>query len=145
VSAGVSGDYSILLSATLMPNVTASWTFQVGADWGRGGVAAVIDNATSTVLQETVRTDDIWWNNDWNDPDVFTTNIVLDAGSSYSLVWLGFEDCCAGVTTIRFSYAGAPFQNLNQPNVAPLVVPEPVVAPLLGVGLAALSTRRRKA
>src|SRR4029434_10598122 len=108
VSAGVWADYSILLSATLMPNVTGSFTFRAGADWGRGGVAAVIDNQTSTVIQELVRTDDIWWNNDWNDPDVFTTSIVLNAGSSYSLVWLGFEDCCAGVTTITVAVAGTP-------------------------------------
>jgi hypothetical protein len=143
VSAGVSADYSILLVASLTSGVTGNFTFQVGADWGRGGVAAVVDDATGTVIQELVRTDDIWWNNDWNDPDVFTTNVVLNAGSSYSLVWLGFEGCCAGVTTIRYSYAGAPFQNLNDVNIAPLVVPEAATGVLLGTGLAALASRRR--
>lgn len=143
VSAGVSTDYSILLVASLTSGVTGNVTFQVGADWGRGGVAAVLDDATGTVLQEFVRTDDIWWNNDWNDPDVFTTNVALNAGSSYSLVWLGFEGCCAGVTTIRFSYEGSAFQNLNDVSIAPLVVPEAATAMLVGAGLVALASRRR--
>lgn len=145
VSAGVSTDYSILLVASLTSGVTGSFTFQVGADWGRGGVAAVIDDATGTVLQELVRSDDIWWNNNWNDPDVFTTNVVLNAGSSYRLVWLGFEGCCAGVTTIRYSYQGSAFQNLNDLNIAPLVVPESATAMLFGAGVAALASRRRRA
>ena len=142
-SAGVTTNYGILLTATLAPTATGSWTFQAGVDWGRGGVAAVIDNQTGTVVQQTVKTGDLWWNNSWVDPDVFTTTITLTANRSYSLVWLGFEDCCGGVTTIRFSYQGSAYQNLNTTNATPLVIPEPEVAALLGTGLAALSRRRR--
>jgi hypothetical protein len=142
VSAGVTTNYGILLTATLAPTATGSWTFQAGVDWGRGGVAAVIDNQTGTVIQQTVKTGDLWWNNSWADPDVFTTTVTLTANRSYSLVWLGFEDCCGGVTTIRYSYQGSAFQNLNATNVTPLVVPEPAVALLLGTGLAAIARRR---
>lgn len=145
VIAGVSTDYSILLEATLTSGVTGNATFQVGADWGRGGVAAVIDDATGNVLQELVRTDDIWWNNDWNDADVFTTNVFLEAGSTYRLVWLGFEGCCAGVTTIRYSYAGAAYQNVDEVHIAPLLVPESATALLFGTGLTVLASRRRSA
>jgi hypothetical protein len=139
VEAGVNGDYSIMLAADLTLAAAGQYVFQVGADWGRGGVAAVIDESTSTVIDELVRTDDIWWNNDWSNPDVFTTVIDLDADTSYTLVWLGFEGCCGGGTTIRFSFEGSPFQPLNETNLDPLVVPEPSTALLLAIGLTAMA------
>lgn len=43
-------------------------------------------SATGAVTEELVRTDDIWRANDWNNPDVFTTRLTLDAGMSYTLV-----------------------------------------------------------
>jgi hypothetical protein len=145
VEAGVSGNYAIRLIVELSVDAAGLYEFQVGADWGRGGVAAVIDTATGTVLDEVVRLDDIWWANDWNDPDVFTTQIALAAGTSYTLVWLGFEGCCGGVTTIRFSFEGGPFQILNEPNLEPFVVPEAGMAALVGLGLTSLAARRRSA
>ncbi len=148
VEAGVNGNYSLMLTAALDVAVAGHYEFQVGADWGRGGVAAVIDNATGAVIDEWVRTDDIWWANDWNNPDVFTTLVDLDAGASYTLAWLGFEGCCGGVTTIRFSIDGSPFQVVNEPNLDPFVVPEPSTALLLGLGVIVISsrssTRRRR-
>jgi hypothetical protein len=47
------------------------------------------------------------------------------------------------VTTIRFSYEGGAFQTLNEPNLAPLVVPDPGAEALIGLGLATLAQRRR--
>jgi hypothetical protein len=145
VEAGVSGNYSIMLTTVLTIGTTGLYEFQVGADWGRGGVAAVLDDPSGTVIQELVRTDDIWWANDWSNPDVFTTQIALTAGASYRLVWLGFEGCCGGVTTIRFSVDGSPFQTLDEPNLTPFVVPEPAAGTLVALGLTALATRRRSA
>lgn len=143
VEAGVNGDYSILLTAVLEIAVAGQYAFQVGADWGRGGAAVVIDNDSGAVLDELVRTDDIWWANDWNHADVFTTQLELEAGTSYTLAWLGFEGCCGGVTSIRFSVDGAPFQGLNESNIGPFVVPEPGSGLLLALGLTGIANRRR--
>jgi hypothetical protein len=142
VEAGVSTNYSIMLTTDFTVGVTGSYEFQIGADWGRGGVAAVLDG-NGALISELVRTDDIWWANDWNNPDVFTTQLNLDAFSAYTFVWLGFEGCCGGVTTLRFSFEGSPFQTLNTLNFTPFVVPEPRVAALVGLGLVALASRRR--
>jgi len=144
IYAGVTTDYSILMTTLL--NVTAGGTyqFQVGTDWGRGGAAVVIDNGTGAILDEFVTTNDLWWNNDWNDPDVFVTTVSLSAGSSYTLGWVGFEGCCGGATTVRFSYNGAPFQTMSDANLDPFATPEPGTAVLVALGLAGLSATRRR-
>jgi hypothetical protein len=146
---GVNSNYSLMMTVDLSVAQAGLYTFQVGADWGRGGVAAVIANGSGAVLSEYLRTDNIWWNNDWNDPDVFTTQLNLNQGQSYTLAWIGFEDCCAGATTIRFSYNGGAFQTIDQTTLAPYAIPEPgtgwlVLTGLVGLGLRARSTNRRQ-
>jgi hypothetical protein len=141
--AGVNTNYSVLMTTVLDVTAAGVYQVQVGTDWGRGGASVVIDNATSTVLDEYVNTTDIWWNNDWNNPDVFVTSVALAAGSSYTLGWVGFEGCCGGPTTVRFSYNGSPFQVLSDAALAPYVAPEPGTAVLVGLGLLAIAARRR--
>lgn len=138
-AAGVTRNYSILLATTLDVGVSGTYTFQVGTDWGRGGGTALIDNTSGTIVSEQILTGDIWWNNDWNDPDVFTTTFDFQAGDSFTLMWVGFEGCCGGSSTVRFSIDGAAFQPLTQPNLEPFtIVPEPTPALLLGLGLLGL-------
>jgi hypothetical protein len=145
---GITNDYSVLLSTSLEIVTAGTYTFQVGTDWGRGGATALIDNATNAIISERVIDDDVWWNNDWNNSDVFTTTHAFNVGDSYTLMWVGFEDCCGGSTTLRFSVDGSPFVPLTESNIMPFAVPEPGPALLCGLGLAGLASagrrRRRK-
>jgi len=144
-AAGVTTNYSLLLATTLEVGVSGTYMFQVGTDWGRGGGAALIDDTTGSIVSERILTDDVWWNNDWSNPDVFSTTFDFQAGDSFTLMWVGFEGCCGGSSTLRFSVDGAAFQPLTQTHFEPFaVIPEPTPALLLGLGLLALGGGGRR-
>lgn len=144
-ASGVNRDYSILLTTRFEVAIAGSYSFQVGTDWGRGGAAALIDTPSGSVLSELVRSDDIWWNEDWNDPDVFDTTHSFAVGDDVTLAWVGFEGCCGGTTTLRFSVDGGAYQGLNAAQLGSYAaVPEPGSAMLLGLGLAGLAGRARR-
>lgn len=44
---------------------------------------------------------------------MFETTFDFTVGDSYTLAWVGFEDCCGGSTTLRFSVDGGAFQDLT--------------------------------
>ena len=58
---------------------------------------------------------------------MFTNQLTLNQGESYTLDWISFEGCCAGSSTIRFSCDGGAYQNLDDVNLAPCAtaIPEP--------------------
>jgi hypothetical protein len=116
-------------------------------DWGRGGATRAMHVGSGTVLDTSVTTDDIWWANNWTNPDVFSTVLNLTAGEAYSLGWVGFEDCCGGAASFRFSVNGSPPQTLNDNNFLPFEqapIPEPGTALLVGLGLVWLGISARK-
>src|SRR5262245_52802900 len=53
-AAGVTQNYSILMTTSFQVAVAGTYSFQVGTDWGRGGAAALIDDATGTIRSERV-------------------------------------------------------------------------------------------
>lgn len=140
----ISGDYSVLMMATLNIEQAGNYEFQVGTDWGRGGGVALFDTSTNTILQEQVTATDIWWANNWNHSDVISSNYNLSQ-NDYTVMWLGFEGCCAGSSTIRFSYEGGAFQIATMTNLAPHVVPIPASMYLFGGAVLAMGASRRKA
>jgi len=140
---GISGDYGVLMAATLDIADPGSYRFQVGADWGRGGGVALIDGDTGGIVEELVTSEDIWWSNDWSHGDVIETEYELAAGL-YEIAWIGFEGCCAGSSTIRFAHEGGAFAALNMDNIAPHVVPVPASVYLLASSLVLLGIRARR-
>lgn len=139
----VTADYSMLLTTTITFVQAGHYSFQVGTDWGRGGAAAVLD-ATNSIVSEQVYDRDLWWAYDWNDPDVFTTELDVLVGETYTLQWVGFEGCCGGSTTVRFSIDGGAYVPVTTSNMDPFsVVPEPGTGAMVALGVVSLGVARR--
>jgi len=142
---GARRDYSMLMQTTLEVGVAGEYTFQVGTDWGRGGAAALVDDHTGEIVSELVLVGNLWWSYDWEDADVFTTTFDFEAGDAYTLTWVGFEGCCGGSTSVRFSVDGGAYQPLTSSNMEGYLAPEPGPALLLLLGLAGLASTRSHA
>ena len=111
---------------------TGSALFELGADWGRGGIVIGADGG------DIVRTDDIWWARSWNNADVIDFTI---SGSGYgTFQLLGFEGCCSGYNSLRYSVDSGQFFS------AVRAVVEPAPLALLGLSLGAfgvMANRKR--
>lgn len=111
-------------------NTDQNVRFQFGTDWGRGGLVYDSHGNWMDVLGDT------WWARNFNHGDVFS----YDAGPIQTrLTFLGFEGCCGGSTSARYSTdGGSTWQNV----VAAAPVPEPSMWLLLVIGVGALWLRR---
>jgi len=114
VYAGTTTDYSTLITTTFVAGVSGVYEFLVGTDWGRGGAVEAVHLGSGTVLDTFVTTDDTWWGNSWSNPDVFSSVLNLTAGETYSLGWVGFEGCCGGAASFRFSVQRQPTADVQR-------------------------------
>lgn len=113
-----------------LSNYGTTW-FELGTDWGRGGIIYIENGSYVDVLG------DIWWGYDWDDAFSF----YLNGNYSGTLTLLGFEGCCGGATSLRYSTDGR-----DSWNIAAINVPEAGTLGLLFLGtLGLLLARRRNA
>jgi hypothetical protein len=137
-------NYSLLVSTQFNLVDGGNYRFQAGVDWGRGGGVILTDLSSGEQLLTDLASGDLWWNRDWNDSDVFISEFDLDPGA-YALTWIGFEGCCAGETTVRYSYNGEAFSNLTGESFGQhATVSEPGTLFLLGLGLVGFVILRRR-
>ena len=122
---GPNGDIATLITIDFSQSSNTHW--QIGPDWGRGGMIWRQD-ATSYV-------DDYWWGQNWNNTGEV---ITYQTGGSGVLSFLGFEGCCGGPMSIRYSSDQG-----NSWTTAAVNVSEPGTLALLGLGLLAMGARRR--
>lgn len=127
---GPSRDFATRFTIDLVAD--ASTTIQFGPDWGLGG-AFYSDTASADFVGDS------WWSYNWDSNSVFEVNI--NKGSSV-INFIGWEGCCAGANSARFSNDDG--ENWQTLAVTPAVVPEPAGLILLGLGMLSISLTGRK-
>lgn len=108
--------------------------FEMGPDYGRG--AAVLVGESATTL-----TGDYWWGYNWGrTSEIITFTAENTTGSDLQglVTFLGFEGCCGGGMSLRYSTDGGSTWNIAT------AVPAPATLVLFGLGLMGAAFGRRK-
>ncbi len=118
----------------------ANFGFQVAADAGYGG-ALYLDG-----VKVDVDTSDLWWGLDWNAiSELLQANNLTSFTGSHTLEAYWAEGCCAGGQSARFTTdGGLTYREMSVANLAALNVPEPGTLAIVGLGLVALGSMRRR-
>ena len=109
---GSSGDFGLCISTMINvpPSQAGTWRFRAGVDFGRGGHFLLNETALESNWNA-----DLWWSNNFNNPDVLQGNRSLSSGW-HRLEVLGFEGCCDGPIQIQARAPGGAFQDLSTTN-----------------------------
>lgn len=132
------------LSVDFSTGNDSEWGFQLGLDAHYGAVFYIDGHLIGN------RTDDLWWNRNWNHGDVMTLlgNDLVSGAHILDIYW--GESCCNGASSIRFTADGASWEALSVENlnatasVAAAAVPEPLTVWLFAIGLLGLMRQRVK-
>jgi hypothetical protein len=93
---GSSKNIAYWIEAFFYANVSGTWEFRFGVDYGRGGGLYIDGNAI-----EEAWSANLWWSYNWNSSGVLKGSKYLTVGW-HKLFSLGFEDCCDGGTALQF-------------------------------------------
>lgn len=149
---GDARDHSIRMSTSFSVVGATQYEFQVGADWGRGGGIAIYNDDTNSLVSEQIFSHDIWWGKSWSNSDVISTDFEFSPGN-WTVMWIGFEGCCSGSTSVRFAENGGSFNALTTEYFHPVPLPQaqtvsaiplPGTALLFASALGLLVTARRR-
>ena len=102
INGGITTDYILLTESTFIvePGQAGWWRFRAGMDFGLGSSMSVDNQSIHNVW--TGSGQDIWWNQNWADPDVIQGRVYLSAGP-HKLTIIGAEGSAGGPSSIEFS------------------------------------------
>jgi hypothetical protein len=118
----------------------SNFGFQIASDAGYGG-ALYLDG-----VQVDIDTTDMWWGMDWNAiSEMLQANNLTSFTGNHTLEAYWAEGCCAGAQSARFTTDnGLTYREMSVANLAALNVPEPGTLAIVGLGLVALGSMRRR-
>lgn len=132
---------NIVQRTTIDFNVDSAsvWDFRFGYDFGGGG-AIILDDSVSSFMDG-----DNWAGGDYDSVQAFKLLGASLGTGLHQLIVYGFEGCCDGPAFGQYRVNGGAWQTFAADDgLSPAAVPEPALAGLFALGLAAVATGRRR-